>query len=548
MKKWIGCAVILTAMNAQAQTLADAIKLTENEQYEKATSKFKALFAADNTNAEVCFYYAENYFYGDNTDSALILYRKGQEINPKLPLNFVGEGKVMWVDGKETEARALFDKAIAISQEKANKVKALGKASMYLEIAEALTYNEKKDLTMALAHVNTAIDLDPKNPELYILKGDILFEQDKTNATDPVNLYKQAAGMDPTSAKPVAKKAYMYYRANSKDAAVSTYTDAINLDKSYAPAYRGRAEAYYQKKMLNEAITDYKKYLELNNGNISARVRYFAFLFLAGKYDDALNEIAEVEKTNPSIVLTHRIKGYCLYEKGLYEQAKASLETYFSKQPEKKTIASDYDFLGRALYKMGQDSLAAIELVKGLKKDATKRASLAEVGAEMAKDKKFSTALVLFEAISKLSKGEMNDYYYLGTIAYRLKMHQKADTAFTQYIAFAPTYHYGYIYRGRARASLDPENKEWLAKSDYEKVVEIIEGMNEADKEKNKKDLEEAYWYLGFHYFVMKDFAVAKCFYTKISTMNTGSDKCKLATEALTKGELKTATAAESCK
>ena len=89
-------AVLVTAAGATAQTLGDAIKLTDKEQFEKATGAFRKLVTAEPQNAEAWFYFGESYWENERADSAEACYRMGVGANPKYPLNKVGLGKVLW--------------------------------------------------------------------------------------------------------------------------------------------------------------------------------------------------------------------------------------------------------------------------------------------------------------------------------------------------------------------------------------------------------------------------------------------------------------------
>ena len=97
MKKFLTLALLsASAITAGAQTLTDAIKLTDKEQFEKATSAFKKIVAAEPQNGEAWFYFGENYWENQRTDSAEVCYRQGNGIGGKFPLNKVGLGKALW--------------------------------------------------------------------------------------------------------------------------------------------------------------------------------------------------------------------------------------------------------------------------------------------------------------------------------------------------------------------------------------------------------------------------------------------------------------------
>src|SRR5690242_10080495 len=84
---------LLFSIHAQAQTIADALKLTESEQYEAATDVYKKLIAAEPNKADYYYYFGENYLLADNSDSALAIFKAGQQIDKNNPLLMIGIAK-----------------------------------------------------------------------------------------------------------------------------------------------------------------------------------------------------------------------------------------------------------------------------------------------------------------------------------------------------------------------------------------------------------------------------------------------------------------------
>src|ERR1700758_1997706 len=82
-----------------AQTLQDAITKTENERFDLAATDFRQLITKEPSKGDSYFYFGENYFKNGNLDSALIMYKKGAEVQPTNGLNFVGIGKILLAQG-----------------------------------------------------------------------------------------------------------------------------------------------------------------------------------------------------------------------------------------------------------------------------------------------------------------------------------------------------------------------------------------------------------------------------------------------------------------
>ena len=529
-------AVLVTAAGATAQTLGDAIKLTDKEQFEKATGAFRKLVTAEPQNAEAWFYFGESYWENERADSAEACYRMGVGANPKYPLNKVGLGKVLWSQGRTADAQALFTEAVSTACDKANKFPKPLQGNTYREVAEAIAQGNSKDLIKAQEFIAKALEMDPKNPETYVLKGDVLFDQNPRDGSAPLENYKTAINMDALNPKPVTRKAFMYYRANNLDAAISEYDNAIAVDAAFAPAYRGRAEAWFKKRDFDKATADMNKYLELNKGNQSARIRNAQFLFLTGKYQESLNEISALEGEGVKNIVLKRLKGYDQVEMKDAAAGKATLDAYFSEQPSDKHVATDHEYYGKALAALGNDSLAGESMLKGARMDRTKDYLFVEASKAFSKAKRYDQAVAAMKEKIAAGKPETNDYYYLGDAANKGKRWMTADSAWATYIERNPNAYQGYKFRARAQNGMDStETKTFVAKPFYD---EMLLKMKPEEKEKYKADLEEALNYMGLFYLYSKDardLPRSKCYFEKIVALNAGTSITKQVTDVMLK-------------
>ena len=92
------------------------------------------------------------------------------------------------------------------------------------------------------------------------------------------------------------------------------------------------------------------------------------------------------------------------------------------------------------------------------------------------------------------------------------------DSAFAKLNELQPKFVLGYRWSATSKNAQDgdfndPKAKiEWLAKPYYEKVIEV----GESDKEKNKRELMEAYRYLVGHHLSKQEFPKGKEYLKKI--------------------------------
>ena len=534
--------MLLGASGAYAQTIAEAIALTESERFEKAGTTLRQWLSTNPTDGEAWFYLGENYFENDREDSAAYCYDRGVEVNPRQPLNHVGQGKVLWAKGQQAQAVAKFSEALAIATDKANKFSKKVQAQTNREVAEGYATGNNKDLPKAMQHVDAAIALDATDPEAQILKGDILWEQNPADASQPIAFYKKASDLRTTSAKPVARRGLVYHRAKNFDAAIAEYDKAIGIEPGFAPAYRGRAESYFAKRDFPKAKADYDEYLKLNSGSQSAMVRYAQFLYLVQDYKRSLDLIAKLEQAGVDNNTLLRIKGYDQVELKDSVNALATLDAYFAKQPAEKVVPSDLQYYGRAVALLGNDSLAGEKVMAAAAMPNADPDLYMEAGTYFQKAKRFDRAVAAYQAKTNSSKVVVNDWYYLGGAAQKAGEYAVADMAWTKYIERMPNVYNGHMGRARAQVGLDPDKTTWQAKPHFEEALRKMKP--EEITGKYAREAEEAMFFLAFEAFYhTKDMPVAKCWFQKVKDLNTGTERTKQSSDMLLSKELKDVTA-----
>ena len=150
MKKIIlvGVGVFLSLMS-QSQSLKETMRMAENERFESAKNSFRNLVIAEPSNGDIYYYFGETYFNQSLTlrdtvfarvlkDSASIMYKKGSEVDPANPLNFVGLGKILWYNKYQNQAEVLFKQALDMTKSK--------NATVMLKIAETYINADFKSL------------------------------------------------------------------------------------------------------------------------------------------------------------------------------------------------------------------------------------------------------------------------------------------------------------------------------------------------------------------------------------------------------------------
>lgn len=560
MRKKIFLGVLIAlGLNNFSQTLQDLVKKTDNENFEAAEDGFRKLIAKDPSKGEYYFYFGENYFKRGDIDTANILYTKGIEVNATYPLNYAGLGKVLLSNGKIEDAKSQFYKAITLG---ANK-----NAELLRKIGEAWLITDTKNADEALILANNALKLEPKNPENYILLGDAQLEKNPTDGSAPIKSYHMATNLNSKSTKGILREGKLYQRGRNYNLALDLYKKAISIDTLYAPAYREIAELYSLAGQPAKSIENWKKYLVLNNSDY-ARYRFMSALFANKQYAEAVEEYEALKKANFDNLYLERLAAYSYAElntkndTSAYSKGLNASNEFFAKAPKGfKFLANDYKYRGILLLKSGKDSLGILEMEKAVQLDPSSSdevyGTLANIAA---RNKQYDLVIKYSEKKAKPGYSNFNanesfdlgKAYYFSAIAKQkevaglreaLAKKKKptdspelsaidelainylthADTAFAQLIKLNATWPWGYTWRGRTNALIDPKAATDGAKLMFEKVLEVVKPEERSSTYKNV--VVEAYEYLGYYYVVKQNEAKAKETWSLLKELDPSNEK-----------------------
>lgn len=521
MTKCLFISSLVISSSLFSQTLPDAIKQTTNEQFAKADASFKALLLTQPTNGEIYFYHGENFFKNDNIELANTTYQKGADLNATNPFPYVGLGKVQWHQGKLADAKANFYKATTLAAGK--------NATVLTKIAEEYINDETKDFIEANKLLDLAQKLEPKNPEVLLLRGDAALEQ-SNDGSKAIAFYESAAKLDPKSVTAYLRIGQLWNRSKNYNAALDSYKKANLIDSSFAPAYREMAEIYGRAGQFNNAVAKYKRHLELNN-DCGSRAFYAGFLLEAKHYAESIEATKEAVKCDPNNAYLYRYLAYACYEVAPpdYSLGLESSKTFFSKaNAGTKIIPKDYEYQAKLLSKNDKDSLslqlAIIAFKKALELQPDKDELNGDIATIYMKMKKWSEAISFYNKKIVANKANVNDYFGLTRAYYQMKDFVKADSATSQMIKLQPDGLYGYLWKAKVSTQEDPKNERWLAKPYYE---QFISKVKPEDTDKNKKDLIDAFNYLAAYYAEKKDCPNVKLYMQKVLELDPGNTQAK---------------------
>jgi tetratricopeptide (TPR) repeat protein len=487
---------------SQDARVKSAMRLLEIEKPGKAIELMRQTIKTEPNTSSLYYYLGYIQLRTGDVEKANQSFDMGIALNEKEAIHYAGKGEVLLLKNNPAEAKALFDRAIVLSKSKdVQTLQAVARA--YLD--------NGKFANEALMLLEDARKLDNVNPETYLLLGDARVQL--KIAGTAISNYESAAQYDAVNAQPSYKIGLIYIQNREYQMAEESFQRAISLDAQYTPAYRELGELFYARKNGQEAVKYYETYLSLTETPEKGQQRYAFFLLMAKDYAKA-NEVFSVLAGKPDVSpLTLRYYSLSLYESGNYALSRKYFEEYFTKMTSGDAEASDYEVYGRVLLRLNQDSLAQVSFQKSLAMNRNQPILLQLQAETYFKRKKYTETLQAYQQLERRGyKLLAQDYYAKGLSHYFNKQYLSADSAFLKLIELQPDMSVGYLWEARTKSNLDPETEGGWAKPYYERVIE----KDKANPDKNRKDLIEAYSYLGYFHYLKKEMKVSKSYWQKV--------------------------------
>lgn len=106
---------------------------------------------------------------------------------------------------------------------------------------------------------------------------------------------------------------------------------------------------------------------------------------------------------------------------------------------------------------------------------------------------------------------------WLEEVRSKIKLdYANADSALTMLSIKSPNLALAYLWRARVNSNFDPESESGLAKLFYEQFIERAT----KDSDKFKKELIEAYSYLGYYYYLQNDNAKSRSYWQEVLALD----------------------------
>jgi tetratricopeptide (TPR) repeat protein len=533
------------------QSLNDAKKAIDAEQYQKAKGMLKNLTVTQPKSDENLFYLGWVYLVQDYPDSAKATFAKGVALEPKSALNYVGLGAVALTANDNAGATSNFNQAISVAGKKDDQP--------YLYIGKAYLM-DAKDGKFPPAKANAAIDaltkaktINAKDADVQVVLGNAYRSQLNSNAA--YDAYTAALAIDPKSVTATVATGVLWRYANNYEDSEKQFQAAIAIDPNFGPAYRELAETQKDEAQANlkvasakikEAVENYKKFINLTDESVESLLRYADFLVNAGDYTTLQEVATKISKDANANARVYRYLAYSAYENKDYPSGLTAINNWFSKATPARIVPRDYQYLGRLEIATGDTVKGVQNLKKSADLDSTKATDTYKEIATLYVNKKdwLDAAKTYDELTTKVHGTLLTEHFYEGFYYYfsfnsknpDSTLLVKADSAMSYVNATVTklgTKPIPEAYSTRARIadlkdSRDLSKMQGFAKPYYDKYIEIVSANVASATSTQKRGLAEAYAYSGnYALYHDKDDAKAGEFFTKAQELDPANAQAK---------------------
>ena len=357
-----GCAV-----TAMADGYNDGIEYYKAGQHKNAQTVLDRTLNESGTNKALAYYYlGQIAMVNGDIQKAKDNFDKGIATDAENPYNYVGLGAIDLRNGNVSAADANFKQAQKLG--KKNHEITVDIARAYYN-ADPVKYEKEVKKYLDKAHK------DSKNaePSIYILEGDMLFDQKDLGAA--AAKYEQAIGFEQDNPEGYLKFATAYMGVNPQFT-IEKLEELLSKQPNSALAQRELAERYYENNQWSKAADQYGKYMSNPNHFPEDKARYVVLVYANSDYPKTVVIADEILSKDPNNAQALRVKMLAQKELKDYANAKITAEQFLGLKFDDPSKApynqSDYANYGTILMETGDTIGATKALEKALVLDPSK--------------------------------------------------------------------------------------------------------------------------------------------------------------------------------
>lgn len=401
--------------------------------------------------------------------SAYLLQRKFDEILPLLSVADVDEkdkASAYLVVGNAHQGLGDVDKALEYFL-KGEEVK---DKDDKLSVAIARIYAFKGEQENALAKVNQALEINPKNIQGLILKGDLVLK--KEGPKEALAYFESALQYSPENVTAMVKVAGVQFDLKRDDEALEKIEDVFSripnhplasylaaviharrneadkardylenagpaLDK-FPPALMLRGVINYSQKNYAQAIYHLSRLVEISPDHIVARRVLGASLLRQGDAEQAIKILKPVIEGGKADSIVYTLMGSAHMKLGKFEEGTSFFEKAVAEKPGESRLKAQ---LAMSKLVQGDTKAAELNLQEILEKDPNSRQASVFLTLIALREKNYDKALEGSDLVIKQMPENPTGYNFKGTAYMRSDKPLEARRLFNKALELKPEYH-----------------------------------------------------------------------------------------------------------
>jgi len=506
------------------------INIVEKKTSEANKNQEQAIELGDESNAQVFVVLADGYTKVKNYDKAIELLNEAVKVNPKYVPAYNSLGNIYLARGNGTDAIKNFQKAIDI--EGTNPEARTRKAKVYILI---------NNFDEAISLLNTAIENHPDYAPAYYELAELNYSL--KNYSKSADYYSKYMASSESTLDKRRRYASILYLNKEYQKSIDILKDVIKAEPDNPVAVRMLAYSYLRLDDIENSKSYFQKLFEMPS------VEY-----LPTDYENYADLLLKTGDDSLAVVYMYKIYDQDSTRKDVLSKISV---TCFQKRDwdcvvnalEKKgdPTAQEYFDLGKAYYfkgdasisKMTQSLVSQIALeenqpteIRSALMHYQKDISLTSESDKMQAKEKFNIKMetILKKPAQKREWASIEGQWWAEAESTITNDYAQADTAFGMLSSKVPDLPIAYFWRARVKANFDPETEQGLAKPYYEKFLTV----SNTDTSKFKKEVIEAYKYLGYYYFLKNDKQQSLEYWRKVLDLDPADEQAEDAIKGIT--------------
>ena len=262
------------------------------------------------------------------------------------------EGRQLAENLRPTEARALFDQAIAKDSDF---------AAAYL--ARAATATSNRDFQ---EYLSRAVELAPNVSEGERLLIEAQQAVADNNPVKALELREQLVAKYPNDKRAHSVLAFSYAGQDEDDKAIAEFEKAIAIDPDFAPPYNNLGYAYMTNGEYEQAEEAFKNYIRLIPDEANPYDSMADLYTRLGRHEEAIEHYKKSAELNPEFGFSQRKIGLNQVYMGQYDEGRASIRLAIEMEPTPLGKVVDLEAIAFSYLYEGQPQQTLAEISKAV--------------------------------------------------------------------------------------------------------------------------------------------------------------------------------------